>query len=387
MPSVKEHLHGFMQDLYLKPFGDKVIGDTYKIGMPRLPASSGEDQTALGTVAIMSLASIRNSADEMALASSQAQAIARNSKIASVRAYEALRSYEDIWAKENPVEDLGIWTSPNGQSQRLRREDDEGGSPGASAFLATSHTWTTGNSHRNAHLAHGSSFLSTSSDPSFPTSFKAKKKKKAKKDDSGGAAAGGPGDDEDDEEEIDVNNAFYLKQDMRRAFANTRKVAIDAAQMAESITKKYHEVQNAARATAEALNLPGAPLPPPIPPVFLKPPRRPRDLSPFWLDVPYATGTGADPYSVHDLKPRKSASADLEGVPGFNPFEGTVPYSNAGLRGFYGSVGHDGKVPDGLDYGGEGDQPGDGDQKSGLGYVDQSELDGNHTKLEGVGEA
>lgn len=360
-----------MDDLYLKPFGDKVMGDTYKIGV-HLPATSGEDQTALGASAIMSLASIRNSADEMALASSQAQAIARNAKIASVRAYEALRSYEDIWAKENPP-----------------GEDDEGAKGlNATTFLATSHTWTTGNFYRKAHLAHGSSFLSTSSDPLFPTSFAGKKKKgkkKAKKKGSGGAAAGGPP-GEEEEEEIDVNSAFYLKQDMRRAFANTRKVAIDAAQMADTITKKYHEVQNAARATAEALNLPGAQLPPPIPPVFLKPPRRPRDLSPFWLDVPYATTWGADPYSVQDQKPRKTAAADLEGVPGFNPFEGTVPFPNAGLRGFYGGVGHDGKVPDGLDYGGEGDQPGDGDQDPALGYVDQSAFEDNQTKMGGIGE-
>merc|ERR1712178_444919 len=104
-----------------------------------------------------------------------------------------------------------------------------------------------------------------------------------------------------------------------QAFSNLKQASLDADQMAGSISKQYHEVQNASRAFTQLLNLPGAPLPPTIPPVMTKPPRRPRDLSPMWLDVPYAISPGGDPYAVHDGAARDSMAETKMAIPGFNP--------------------------------------------------------------------
>lgn len=260
---VHKHLDAFVENLYLHPDGDTALGKAFWAGGPQLPESAAMDFTPLGLKAMKSTVSMRNSADEMALASQQAQAIARNTKIAAVRAYEALKSNEVI---------------------RAREEAAAGG-------------------------------------------------------EGGGAPAGGvPGAPGAEEAPVDPT-VFYLKKDLQDAFAMVKKVSVDAQIQANAITKKYHEVLHASRAINEALKYPGDPLPPPIAPVMLKPPRRPRDLSPFWLDVPYGISSGGDPYAVHDGAARDSAAETIMSVPGFNPFEGTVPMSEAGLSGIYGNIG------------------------------------------------
>lgn len=237
----------FENQLYLKPHGAEALGHVLLTNDdPHIPETAALDITPLGASAIRAVASIRNSADEMALANQQAQAIARNTKVASIRAYEALRSYQHILQTEEAAPD--------------------------------------------------------------------------------------------DEEVV------YLRPYLTEAFQSLRQVSLDAVVQANAIGKKYHEVQNASRAFAEALNLPGLPVPPTIPPVMLQPPRRPRDLAPFWLDVPYAVSPGGDPYAVHDGGQRPSMAARKKGIPGFNPFEGTVPFGEAGFKPFYGKVGRRGKT-------------------------------------------
>lgn len=284
---VHKHLDAFVENLYLQPDGDTALGKAYWAGGPQLPESAAMDSTPLGRSAMKSLASMRNAVDEMALASQQAQAIARNSKIAAVRAYEALKSNEVIQEREEAA--------------------GEGEDPGA-----------------------------TPGGPPVPGAQKKGGKKGGKK---GAAKKGGGLPAEDGEEETIDPTVYWLNKDLQDAFAMVKKVSIDAQIQANAITKKYQQVRHASRAITEALNYPGAQLPPPIPPVMLKPPRRPRDLSPFWLDVPYGISSGGDPYAVHDGAPRDSAAETVMGVPGFNPFEGTVPMSEAGLVGIYNNIG------------------------------------------------
>jgi len=290
---VHKQLDAFVENLYLHPDGDTALGKAYWAGGPQLPESAAMDSTLLGRKAMKSMVSMRNSADEMALASQQAQAIARNTKIAAVRAYEALKSNEVILERE----EAATLNRPLGTSWRA----EEGGMSPATAELSSSVRYD----------EHGK-----------PT---------------GGAPGGGAG-GLGGEEPVDPT-VFFLKKDLQDAFAMVKKVSVDAQIQANAITKKYHEVQHASRAITEALKYPGAALPPTIAPVMLKPPRRPRDLSPFWLDVPYGISSGGDPYAVHDGAARDSAAETIMGVPGFNPFEGTVPMSEAGLAGIYGKIG------------------------------------------------
>jgi hypothetical protein len=163
-------------------------------------------------------------------------------------------------------------------------------------------------------------------------------------------AAGGMG---GEDPPYDINNVLYLRRDMEKAFALNKECYMAAAQVAEQFARNNASVQNGARAMTEALNLPGAPVPPTIPPVMLKPPKRPRDLSPFWLDIPYgvAGSLSGDPYAHHDDSPRDAMHANLFGYPGFNPFEGNVPFSDVGLSGFYDAVKpveDDGKLEPGI---------------------------------------
>jgi len=304
----------FENELYVKPHGAEALGRLLLTNDdPHIPETAALDMTPLGACAINAVASIRNSANEMALANQQAQAIARNTKVAAVRAYEALRSYQHIFQKEEAAK----------QSKGIQQ-------PGiATAMIAISGQRT---SFLTRELA--SSFLG-----------KAKKKKKGKTGGSLGSLAGSlPGPASltgGSVDEINVDEVVYLPQYLTEAFQSLRQVSVDAVVQANAIEKKYQEVQNASRAFAEALNFPGLPVPPTMPPVMAQPPRRPRDLSPFWLDVPYAISPGGDPYAVHDGGARGSMAAKKKGIPGFNPFEGTVPFGQDGVKPVYAKVGHD----------------------------------------------
>jgi len=294
-------MNRFENQLYLQPYGAEALGHVMLTrDDPHIPESAAMDMTPLGASAISAVASIRNSANEMALANQQAQAIARNTKVAAVRAYEALRSYQVIFLREEAAK------QPKGT---------------ATAMLAIP--------------VQRRSFLTRA----LASSFKGKKR--------GGKGAASiaaglgslPGLSSSKADFFD-ESVGYLRQDLEQAFASLRQVSLDAAVQANAIEKKYLEVQNASRAFAEALILPGLPVPPAIPPVMLQPPRRPRDLSPLWLDVPYAISPGGDPYAVHDGGQRGSMAAKKKGIPGFNPFEGTVPFGQDGFKPFYAKVGH-----------------------------------------------
>lgn len=105
MPNVKRHIHEFEEAVYREPHGQTALAKAWLIN-PDIPEiGAGGDQTPLGAGAIDALAGIRNAADEMALAAQQAQAIARNTKIASVRSYEALKSYQAIVFNEHNMKD------------------------------------------------------------------------------------------------------------------------------------------------------------------------------------------------------------------------------------------------------------------------------------------
>lgn len=293
----------FANQLYLQPYGAEALGHIeFTQDDPHIPESAAMDMTPLGASAISAVASIRNSANEMALANQQAQAIARNTKVAAVRAYEALRSYQVIFQQEQAGQ------QPKGT---------------ATAMLAIS-------APRTPFLARAlaSSFL--------------KKKKKGKGLGGLGNVVAGLGSLSGPSSSIAPQfdeTVAYLRQDLEDAFKSLREVSVDAVTQANAIEKKYLAVQKASRAMAEALNLPGLPAPPTIPPVMLEPPRRPRDLSPLWLDVPYAISPGGDPYAVHDGGQRSSMAAKMKGIPGFNPFEGTVPFNQDGFKPFYAKVG------------------------------------------------
>jgi len=316
MPNVDQHLEAFQQALYLKPAGHIALGKALFI-KPQLPEEgAGADPTVLGREAIQAVAGMRNATDEMALAAQQAQAIARNTRVASVRAYEALRSYKEIHFREAHA----AWEAKQGGL----------GIPGMTQFYSPPQ-------------------------PFFATSFAGKKGGKSKGGGAAGAmgALGGLGGGGDEGPEANLME-MDLQHELETTFAFVRKASLDAAQTAHKITKQYEAVRGASRALTEALKLPGDPLPPPIPPVMLKPPKRPRDLSPFWLDVPYAMDPGADPYAHHDGAPRDSAAETIMGYPGFNPFEGTVPFSEAGLHNMYKDVAYKsqgGKVEPGIDLG------------------------------------
>lgn len=349
LPSVHDITKEFADQLYLRPYGADALGHALLINdEPHLPESAAMDFTALGAGAIRAVASIRNSADEMALANQQAQAIARNTKIAAVRSYEALRSYQHIFNEE--------------LKESKRREMKKG--PGGAAMSLLEISSSRPKSSSSLTRAQASSFLpglplrglgdvplkplgeplskaggSPGAKPAHQTT------PGAKEDEVLPALPGMPGAKED---EFNVDEVVYLKQYLEDAFKSLRQASMDAVVQANSISKKYHEVQNASRAFSEALNLPGLPTPPTIPPVMLQPPRRPRDLSPFWLDVPYAISPGGDPYAVHDGKPRNAMGSLKMGVPGFNPFEGTVPFSETGLRDIYANVGHHAPKMEGI---------------------------------------
>lgn len=135
--------------------------------------------------------------------------------------------------------------------------------------------------------------------------------------------------------EYDLKDGYYLKRNMEDMFRLVREATFEAARSADVVARSSMKAQHAARAVAEALRLPGAP--PPEPPAVealqvLKPPRRPRDLAPFWLDLPYASTKGADPYvRPQDKAMRRSAADLLRGTNNFNPFEGTALMPDEGL--------------------------------------------------------
>lgn len=269
LASVDDQLHVFKDQLYLRPGGAEALGKALFI-KPEVPYTAGWDSSPLGAQAIRSLAGIKNATDEMSLASQQSQAIARNSKIAALRTFEAMKSYEEIFAREAAAAEAKAASGPKG-----------------------------------------------------------------------GALS--------DEPSVDVDGGHYLREDLKLAFANVKQVSLDAAEASESIIKQYQEVRSASGAISQALNLPGYQPPPPIAPIMLKPPKRPRDLSPFWLDLPYGINPGADPYASHTGAARDSAAETVFSFPGFNPMEGTVPVGEDGLSAFYKEIKPGGKLKPGLD--------------------------------------
>jgi len=304
--SKKAYLKQFTNKLYLKKFGDEAIGHALLVNQfPLLPPTSGLDITPLGGAAIKAVASIKNAADEMAIAAQQAQAIARNTKIAAVRAYEALRAYTVIVSRETP----DYLEAKYEAEMELKDIHDSLKSPLMMPPMMKTpvpKSWTL---------------------KGYPATYKKN-------------APVVPGLEVEIPDDFDVNELVYLKDELQQAFANLKQASMDAVVQSDSMTKKYHEVQNASSAFTEALRLPGDPVAPSIPPVFTKPPQRPRDLAPFFLDVPYAISPGGDPYATHDGAPRDSMNQLKMGIPGFNPFEGTVPFSETGLSAFYPKVGH-----------------------------------------------
>lgn len=359
LPDVHAALHDFQNLLYQRPNGEEALGRMLlQNEEPQIPSSAANDMTGIGRSALKSLLSIRNSADEMAVANKQAQSIARASKIAAIRAYEALRSYDHLTYKEAQIK----------QTRKQCKED-----PGCMMKFMTQQIQDSentdhvppGSNHRlninkvpepDARKAVLPELPPTSMLQLLPTSFLELSaiQRRAKASSFLGShplaldpeldpknpkppSIKMPGVPEEDD--FNVDELVYLKQYMEQAFANLKRASIDAETMANSIDKKYHEVQNAAFAFQKALNYPGAPPAPTVAPVVIQPPKRPRDLSPMWLDVPYAISSGGDPYAKHDGVARDSMNEGKMLIPGFNPFDGSVPFYETGLKEFYVNVG------------------------------------------------
>lgn len=380
LPYKDGHLEAFKESLYTEPFGERALGKAFLAGNPDLPETAGWDATDLGKSAIIATAGIRNAADEMALTAQQAQAVARNTRVASLRAYEALKSYHELFRREGLCSEAlkagkgpvptGMYAAPssfleNGMPTTFLQVPTKCTKAACRGHAFLSSTPTTFMAAvpgvpKAPKVMVGPHYDTSWCKAKPPVRIKAGKGGPLEKmfgggDDGdlpGGLPSGPPGMPGEEEEKVDLDSGWFLKRDLENAFAFLRQASIDATKTADAITKEYLRVRHASRAITEALKLPGEPVPPPIPPVMLKPPKRPRDLSPFWLDVPYGIQSGADPYSPGtDGAPRDSAAETFVGVPGFNPFEGNVPFSEAGLTGAYKSVGYasnGGKIDPGI---------------------------------------
>jgi hypothetical protein len=368
MPNVDTHLQAFKEAVWQMPSGgSEAVIQAYNHN-PQLPETAGIDHTPLQLGALQALVGIRNSEEEMRLAALQANAIARSSKIAAARAYEALLSYQRIMSRETIAAEKaasaggGMVPGPKTLFLEipLRRKL-------RSSLLQTRITSFLDNTYKNGDVEQGLA-SDTKTQRQVVNGVKTWKDREPKEEEGGlnvkgskrkskikrskgkrGGIGGGQGlgglGGGGDEEEFDVDSKWYLKNDLEKTFDFCKQVSIMAAQSAKDVTEMFQKTRSASRAVTEALKLPGAPVPPPFPTTMLKPPRRPRDLPPSWLDVPFGISKGADPYVTPTGFGRAATNSKLRGVGGFNPFEGTGPMPEDGVGRIYRDIGYkaDGK--------------------------------------------
>lgn len=267
IPNLHEHAHALAKAIQLAPFGDQPQN-------PQLPASAAEDFTSTGRAAIWGTIGLRTTADALSLGAQQAEAIARNSRIAAVRMLEAQKALDELVWKDK------VFQAELKKAKLPTREDKLAWALEAVDFRL-------------------------GKPPAKPDMKK--------------------GPPNDAAEGADDGSVQELKHDVLIAFGSCRKTATDGALGASLAAQYAATAANAAQAAAMAVNLPGL-KPTQWPGEVFKPPKRPRDLAPFWLDLPYAGSKGADPYMVSMSQPRRSTNDLLRGTTRFNPFEGTVPY-------------------------------------------------------------
>jgi len=130
------------------------------------------------------------------------------------------------------------------------------------------------------------------------------------------------------QEDFDLD-AYRWRSELETLIKSSRQIAYDVQLMVPTVRAGMAAADKAARYAHEVLNLPGAPVPPVQP---SKPrTRRPPDLAPFWLDLPYASTHGSDPYAMPEGKIRK-ADGDLMGSRfTWSPFLAGTHESDAGL--------------------------------------------------------
>mmetsp|Transcript_40597 Transcript_40597/g.71430 ORF Transcript_40597/g.71430 Transcript_40597/m.71430 type:complete len:311 (+) Transcript_40597:159-1091(+) len=266
LPNIHEHVHALAREIQLEPYGDVPH-------LPQVPASAAEDFTATGRDAINAAIGLRTTTDALALGAQQSEAIARNTRIAAVRMLEASKAFDEVvWKEEVFQEKL--------KKNKLPTREDKV-------------KWA--EEIKEARL----------DKPPEPFAMPPK--------------PAPPG-----EEDVDPE-VMNMKNELLTAFGSARRSATENALGASLAAQYATTAANAAHAAAEAVNLPGL-QPISFPAEVFKPPKRPRDLAPFWLDLPYAGSKGADPYMVSMNLPRRSEADLLRGTTRFNPFEGTVPF-------------------------------------------------------------
>lgn len=268
MPNIKMHLHEMVTAIHEEPFGELKH-------IPQMPASAAEDPGVTGRAAIWAVIGERTNADALALSAQQAAAIARNSKVAAVRMLEAKKMLEQLIWKEAMMQ-------KHLKDHKLPTKEDR------------IEWWEKLKDQRLMKP---------------PEKLKPKIENPAMKG------------------EFPYNmDDWNMKRQLDQAFDTCRTASVENALGARLAAQYSAIAANAAHAAAEAANLPG------LQPMewnaqVFKPPKRPRDLAPFWLDLPYAGSKGADPYSVSLNHPRRSSADLLRGTTRFNPFEGTVPFN------------------------------------------------------------